>query len=103
VPGVEHGNATSEVDEAAALHVPELGIAGISDKDFVGLAHAARYSCMAAGEKGCVGDCVFCVHGFCAVVNRVQVLYEAHPEPSMYTPVLISEHCAGLESCTGLP
>ncbi len=50
VPGIQHGNAAGKVDVAATLHVPEFGIAGVFDEDFMGLAYATRDGGVAAGQ-----------------------------------------------------
>ena len=63
VAGVEHGDAAGKVDEAAALHIPELGVAGLLDEVVMGLAHAPGDGGVAAGEKGGVGEVAVLLHG----------------------------------------
>jgi len=65
VAGVQHGDATGEVDQAAALDVPHLGVFGAVDEDLVRLAQpdgqggaASRHQ----GRIGGVGDLGFAVH-----------------------------------------
>src|SRR5262249_60838937 len=49
VTGVEYRDAAGEVDEAAALNVPDLGVAGALGIHGEGVADAARYGLLAAG------------------------------------------------------
>jgi hypothetical protein len=55
MPGVQHRNAPSKVDEAAALDVPELGVFGVADEKVAHHPHAARSGGQAAGVPVCIG------------------------------------------------
>ena len=52
VPGIEYGNATGEIDEAAPFHVPQFGIFGTIGEHRGGRCHAARHGLITAGKKG---------------------------------------------------
>ncbi len=55
VAGVEHGDAAGEVDVAAALDVPDLGVLGALGIDRGRVADAARHGGVAAGEQLGIG------------------------------------------------
>ena len=49
VSGVEHRDAGTEIDEAPAVDVPQLGALGAIGKHWVGGGDAARNGCGPAG------------------------------------------------------
>ena len=96
-----------KVDEAAALHVPQLGVAGLLDEEVMGLAHAPGHGGVAAGEEGGVGEVAVLLHGV-GVVDDEEMkewggFWKSRHTPSMYRAALFGAHCAGLKSCTGNP
>ena len=48
VPGVEHRDATGEIDEAAPFDIPELGVLGMVDEEVPEHGHATRRGGQAA-------------------------------------------------------
>ena len=55
VPGVEHRDAAGEVDVAAALDVPDLGVAGALGVHRERVGYAARYGQLATGVQFGIG------------------------------------------------
>jgi len=55
VAGVEHSNATGEVNVAPALHVPDFGVVATGDENFVTLADTTWNSGAATCHQGGIG------------------------------------------------